>query len=58
MPTYNVSKTFSWPLRGRQGQISERSASVMRMFGLTTDRLAKTSFTVNCQLEINKGDIV
>jgi ABC-type ATPase with predicted acetyltransferase domain len=58
MPTYNVSKTFGWPLRGRQGQISERSASVMRMFGLTTDRLAKTSFTVNCQLEINKGDIV
>jgi ABC-type ATPase with predicted acetyltransferase domain len=58
MPTYNVSKTFGWPLSGRQGQISERSASVMRMFGLTTDRLAKTSFTVNCQLEINKGDIV
>jgi uncharacterized protein len=58
MPTYNVSKTFGWPLRGRQGQISERSASVMRMFGLTTDRLAKTSFTVNCQLEINDGDIV
>jgi hypothetical protein len=58
MPTYNVSKTFGWPLRGWQGQISERSASVMRMFGLTTDRLAKTSFTVNCQLEINKGDIV
>jgi ABC-type ATPase with predicted acetyltransferase domain len=28
------------------------------MFGLTTDRLAKTSFTVNGQLEINKGDIV
>jgi ABC-type ATPase with predicted acetyltransferase domain len=58
MPTYNVSKTFGWPLRGRQGQISERIASVMRMFGLTTDRLAKTNFTVNCQLEINKGDIV
>jgi ABC-type ATPase with predicted acetyltransferase domain len=58
MPTYSISKTFSWPLRGRGGQISERSASVMRMFGLTTDRLAKTSFTVNCQLEINEGDIV
>ena len=58
MPTYSISKTFSWPLRGRGGQISERSASVMRMFGLTTDRLAKTSFTVNCQLEINNGDIV
>jgi ABC-type ATPase with predicted acetyltransferase domain len=58
MLTYNVSKTFGWPLRGRQGQISERSASVMRMFGLTTDRLAKTSFTVNCRLQINDGDIV
>jgi ABC-type ATPase with predicted acetyltransferase domain len=54
MPTYNVSKTFGWPQR----QISERSAAVMRMFGLTTDRLAKTSFTVHCQLEINDGDIV
>jgi ABC-type ATPase with predicted acetyltransferase domain len=28
------------------------------MFGLTTDRLAKTNFTVNCQLQINDGDIV
>jgi ABC-type ATPase with predicted acetyltransferase domain len=54
MPTYNVSKTFGWP----QHQISERSAAVMRMFGLTADRLAKTICTVNCQLEINKGDIV
>ncbi|MCJ7777343.1 MAG: ATP-binding cassette domain-containing protein [Sedimentisphaerales bacterium] len=53
MPTYNISKTF-----GRGGQISERSASVMRMFGLTADRLAKTICTVNCRLEINKGDIV
>jgi ABC-type ATPase with predicted acetyltransferase domain len=53
MPTYNISKTFGW-----QGQISERSAAVMRMFGLTADRLNKTSFAVNCQLEINEGDIV
>jgi len=53
MPTYSVSRTF-----GRQGQISERSAAVMRMFGLTVDRLTETSFTVNCQLEINNGDIV
>jgi len=53
MPTYNISKTFGW-----QGQISERSAAVMRMFGLTVDRLTETSFTVNCQLEINNGDIV
>jgi ABC-type ATPase with predicted acetyltransferase domain len=54
MPTYNVSKTFGWPQR----QISERSTAVMRMFGLTADKLAKSGFTINCQLEINKGDIV
>jgi ABC-type ATPase with predicted acetyltransferase domain len=54
MPTYNVSKTFGWPQR----QISEKSAAVMRMFGLTADRFAKTGFTVNCQLRINDGDIV
>jgi ABC-type ATPase with predicted acetyltransferase domain len=53
MPTYSVSKTFGWG-----GQISERSASVMRMFGLTTDRLTEASFTVNCQLQVNDGDIV
>jgi ABC-type ATPase with predicted acetyltransferase domain len=28
------------------------------MFGLTMDRLAETIFAVNCQLEINNGDIV
>ena len=30
----------------------------MRMFGLTADRLTETSFTVNCQVQINDGDIV
>ncbi len=53
MATYNISKTF-----GQEGQISERSAAVMRMFGLTTNRLTKASFTVNCQLRINDGDVV
>jgi len=53
MLTYSVSKTFAW-----QGTISERAAAVMRMFGLTADRLTEASFTVNCQLEINDGDIV
>ncbi|MGA1980477.1 MAG: ATP-binding cassette domain-containing protein [Sedimentisphaerales bacterium] len=53
MPTYNISKTF-----GQQGHISEKSAVVMRMFGLTADRLAKTIFAVNCQLEINEGNVV
>lgn len=53
MPTYSVSKTFAW-----QGQISERAAAVMRMFGLTADRLTETSTTIDCRLEINDGDIV
>lgn len=53
MASYNISKSF-----GQQGQISERSSAVMRMFGLTTDRLSKNICTVNCQLEINEGDIV
>jgi ABC-type ATPase with predicted acetyltransferase domain len=30
----------------------------MRMFGLTTDRLAEGCCTIKCQLEINEGDIV
>jgi len=58
MPSYNISKTLGQPLRGRQGQISERGAAVMRMFGLTTDRLTEAGCTVNCKLEINEGDIV
>jgi ABC-type ATPase with predicted acetyltransferase domain len=53
MPSYNISKSF-----GREGRISERSRAVMRMFGLTTDRLAEVGCAVNCQLEINEGDIV
>ncbi len=53
MPTYSVSKTFAW-----QGTISKRAAAVMRMFGLTADRLTETSTTIDCQLEINDGDIV
>lgn len=58
MPRYSISKTLGQPLGGGQGRISERSAAVMRMFGLTTDRLAGGGCTVNCQLEISEGDIV
>lgn len=53
MPRYSVSKTFSW-----QGRISDKDAAVMRMFGLTADRLTETSTTIDCRLEINDGDIV
>jgi ABC-type ATPase with predicted acetyltransferase domain len=53
MPTYSVSKTLQW-----QGQISDKAAAVMRMFGLTTDRLTEKHFPYDCRLEINDGDIV
>jgi ABC-type ATPase with predicted acetyltransferase domain len=53
MPTYNVSKSFNW-----QGTITDKVASVCRMFGLTTDRLTERRFNHNCQLEINDGNIV
>jgi ABC-type ATPase with predicted acetyltransferase domain len=53
MPTYSVSKILQW-----QGQISDKAAAVMRMFGLTADRLTEKHFSHNCRLEINDGDIV
>ncbi len=56
MPKYCVSRTVRW-----QGQITDKAAAVMRMFGLTADRLAESAaadLAHNCQLEINDGDIV
>jgi len=53
MPTYTVSKSFNW-----QGTITDKVASVCRMFGLTTDRLTERSFNHSCKLEINDGNIV
>jgi hypothetical protein len=53
MPTYDVSKTFHW-----QGQLTDKVIAVMRMFGLTVNRLAERTVTHNCRLDINDGDIV
>jgi len=53
MPTYSVSKGFNW-----QGTITDKVASVCRMFGLTVDRLTERRFNHSYQLEINKGEIV
>ena len=53
MATYSVSKTFSW-----EGTISEDSAAVMRMFGLTVERLTERAVSHNCTVEINAGDII
>lgn len=53
MPTYSVSKTFAW-----KGQITEKVAAVMRMFGLTVDRLTERAANHNCTIKIKAGDIV
>ncbi len=53
MTTYNISKSFSW-----KGTITEKVASVCRMFGLTIERLKEQRHTHICRLEINPGDIV
>ena len=53
MPIHSISKSFSW-----QGTITDKAASVCRMFGLTADRLTEKRVNHNCRLEINDGDIV
>jgi len=53
MAAYSISKTFKW-----QGIVTEKVASVCRMFGLSLGRLTEQRFTHSCRLEINAGDIV
>ena len=53
MVTYSISKTFKW-----QGTVTDKVASVCRMFGLTLGRLTGQHFTHACRLEIDFGDIV
>jgi ABC-type ATPase with predicted acetyltransferase domain len=53
MPTYSVSRTFPW-----KGRITEKVATVMRMFGLTTERLTDQAVTHHCTIDIRPGDVV
>lgn len=53
MATYCVSKTLHW-----RAHISDKAAAVMRMFGLTMDRLNDRYNTHSCQVEISDGDIL
>jgi ABC-type ATPase with predicted acetyltransferase domain len=53
MAAYNVSKTFRWRVT-----VTEKVASVCRMFGLSLSRLTGQCFTHSCSLEIDTGDIV
>jgi hypothetical protein len=52
MATYTISKSIN-----RQLKLTEKSSAVLRMFGLTVDRFAKTT-THSCKIEIKDGDIV
>lgn len=53
MPTYSISRAFPW-----KGQITEKVAAVMRMFGLTAERLTDQPVTHHCTVDIRPGDIV
>lgn len=53
MSTYSITKSFQW-----QGNITEKAASVCRMFGLTVDRLRKNKTNISCHLDIDEGDII
>ncbi len=53
MTTYDISKSFTW-----QGTVTDKVASVCRMFGLTVDRLTERRSNHDCRLDINAGDIV
>lgn len=53
MATYSISKSFRW-----QGTITDKVASVCRMFGLTIDRLTERKVNYNCKFQIGDGDIV
>ena len=53
MATYSISKTFKW-----QAAVTDKVASVCRMFGLSLGRLTEQCFTHSCRLEIETGDIV
>ena len=59
--TYNISKTIrrTCPEPGRDKEsLSEKAASVCRMFGLTVDRLTERALTHRCRLNIEDGDII
>jgi ABC-type ATPase with predicted acetyltransferase domain len=53
MTIYSVSKSFKW-----RGKITDKVASVCRMFGLTVDRLTERKVNYSCQLQIGDSDIV
>ncbi len=50
---YDVAKKFGW-----DGRISDKAAAVMRMFGVTAERLRSRAVEHKCGFEAGAGDIV
>ena len=50
---YRVSKKFC-----NEVKVTDKVSAVMRMFGLTKDKMRQKNIAHNCQVEINDGDIV
>jgi len=53
MTTLIVNKTFGWA-----GTITKRAAQLMRMFGVSAERLRQGTTVHCCRLNINCGDVV
>ena len=53
MNTISVSKQFRW-----KGKVTQRIAAVMRMFGLSLEKLKRGTVTFDCDIKISPGDVV
>lgn len=53
MTVYNVNRTIC-----PQGEITDKVAAYMRMFGLSAQQVRQVRRSYSCEVEINRGDIV
>lgn len=53
MVTYTVKRSFSW-----RGKITDKTARLCRMFGISADRLRERSVVHSCSIRVKAGDIV
>ncbi len=53
MTEYRVQRAFA-----RYGNLSDKCIAVMRMFGLTKERLSRIDFKCDCTISIEPGDII
>ena len=51
--TFSVSRSFGWG-----GEITDKAAKVMRMFGLTAERLGEGVVSIECRLTVKAGEVV